>query len=177
MNTNAKRVAASVLVVASLVATQLIPEEGFDAVARPPVKGDRCTYGHGSTFHADGTPVQCGEVITRVEAKALLVTTVRDAYEAGINKCAGDIPMLTREKVALVKVAYQNGVRRTCNYPIVKLFRAGEYEAGCLSILQLDTIQALPGVRCSRPENRRRKDGCNGLMNRREEQVRICLGT
>lgn len=171
-----KRVIASGLAVAAIVATQLIPEEGFEPIAKPPIPGDRCTYGNGSTFHADGSPVKCGETITRPEAKTLLITTVKDQYEAGINECAGDIPMLVREKATLVKVAYQNGVRRTCNYPIVKLFREGEYEAGCRSLLTLDTLKALPGVHCSLPENRHRPDGCNGLMNRREKQMAACLG-
>lgn len=173
---NVKRLAAGALVVAGLAVAQLIPEEGFERVAKPPIPGDRCTYGYGSTFHLDGTPVKCGESISRQAASDLLTATVRDRYEAGINACAGDIPMLPREKAILVRLAYQNGVTRTCGYRIIALFRAGDYEAGCKSILQLDTIKALPGVHCSLPENRHRKDGCNGLMNRREKQVRQCLG-
>lgn len=175
-NGPSSRVAAGALVVAALVTTQLIPEEGFEPVARPPIPGDRCTYGYGSTFHLDGTPVKCGESISRQAASDLLTATVRDQYEAGINACAGDVPMLPREKATLVKVAYQNGVTRTCGYRIVSLFREGRYEEGCKSLLELDTIKALPGVHCSRPENRYRKDGCNGLMNRREKQMRQCLG-
>lgn len=175
-NSNLKRLAAGALVVAGIAVAQLIPEEGFERVANPPIPGDRCTYGYGSTFHLDGTPVKCGESISRQAASDLLTATVRDRYEAGINACAGDIPMLPREKAILVRLAYQNGVTRTCGYRIIALFRAGDYEAGCKSILQLDTIKALPGVHCSLPENRHRKDGCNGLMNRREKQVRQCLG-
>lgn len=168
-----KRVAAASLVVASLVATQLIPEEGFVRVAKPPVPGDRCTNGHGSTFHADGSPVQCGETITRSEAKELLITTVRNEYEAAINGCAGDIPMLVREKAILVRLAYQNGGEAVCGYSIVDLFRQGKYEEGCRTIVTIDKLQ---GRHCSRPENRNRKDGCNGLMNRRETQMQQCLG-
>ena len=56
-NNNVKRIAAASFVVAGLVATPLIPEEGFEPVARPPIPGDRCTYGYGSTYHLDGTPV------------------------------------------------------------------------------------------------------------------------
>ena len=172
-NSNLKRLAAGAFVVAGLVATQLIPEEGYEPVARPPIPGDRCTYGYGSTFHADGTPVKCGDGITRQAASSLLTATVRDKYEAGINACAGDIPMLPREKAILVRLAYQNGVSAVCGYSIIRKFRAGDYEAGCRSILTIDYLQ---GRHCALPQNRHRKDGCNGLMNRREKQVRQCLG-
>ena len=168
-----KRVAAGALVVAAIVTAQLIPEEGFEPVARPPIPGDRCTYGYGSTFRADGSPVECGETISRGSARGLLITTVKDKYEAGINACAGDIPMLPREKAILVRLAYQNGVRAVCGYSIISRFRAGEYEAGCKTIT---TISRLQGRDCALPENRYRKDGCNGLMNRREKQMRQCLG-
>lgn len=171
--TTAKRIVAGTFVVAALVVAQLIPEEGFERVARPPIPGDRCTYGYGSTFHADGTPVTCGEMISRQAASSLLAATVRDKYEAGINACAGDIPMLPREKAILVRLAYQNGVSAVCGYSIIRKFRAGDYAAGCRSIL---TIDKLHGRHCARPENRYRKDGCNGLMNRRERQMRQCLG-
>lgn len=171
---NVKRLAAGALVVAGLAVAQLIPEEGFERVAKPPIPGDRCTYGYGSTFHLDGTPVKCGESISRQAASDLLTATVRDRYEAGINACAGDIPMLAREKAILVRLAYQNGVSAVCGYSIIDHFRAGKYDAGCRSILTIDLLQ---GRHCSLPENRHRKDGCNGLMNRREKQVRQCLGT
>ena len=172
-NSNLKRLAAGAFVVAGLVATQLIPEEGFEPVARPPIPGDRCTFGYGSTFHADGSPVECGETISRPAARDLLITTVKDRYEAGINACAGDIPMLPREKAILVRLAYQNGVRAVCGYSIIDRFRAGEYEAGCRTIITIDKLQ---NRHCSLPENRYRKDGCNGLMNRREKQTKECLG-
>lgn len=168
-----KRVAAGALVVAAIVTAQLIPEEGFEPVARPPIPGDRCTYGYGSTFRADGSPVECGETISRGSARGLLITTVKDKYEAGINACAGDVPMLPREKAILVRIAYQNGVKAVCGYSIIRLFRAGEHEAGCKTIT---TISRLQGRDCALPENRYRKDGCNGLMNRREKQMRQCLG-
>ena len=168
-----KRVAAGALVVAAIVTAQLIPEEGFEPVARPPIPGDRCTYGYGSTFRADGSPVECGETINRGSARGLLITTVKDKYEAGINACAGDIPMLPREKAILVRLAYQNGVKAVCGYSIINRFRSGEYEAGCKTIT---TISRLQGRDCALLENRYRKDGCNGLMNRREKQMRQCLG-
>lgn len=170
---SAKRIAAGAIVVAGLVTPYLMREEGFDPIAVRPVPSDPCTVGHGSTFHADGTPVKCGETITRPEARKLLEFTAHDVYEAGINKCAGDIPMYPHEKAILVRLAYQMGAGNVCRFSIIKKFRAGEYEAGCKTILTMDLLH---GRHCSLPENRYRKDGCNGLMNRREEQFKECTG-
>ena len=170
---SAKRLAAGFIVVSGLVTPYLMSEEGFDPFAVRPVPNDPCTGGHGSTYHADGTPVRCGEVFTPTYARELLEFTVKDVYEAGINKCVGDIPMFPHEKGILVRLAYQIGAEKVCRFSIIKKFRAGEYEAGCKTI---PTIDLLHGRHCSLPENRYRKDGCNGLMNRRYEQMNQCLG-
>lgn len=172
MSPNQKRSLAAGLSVCAMVAASLMQEEGFDAVAVRPVPNDPCTVGHGSTIHADGSPVRCGETITRPEARKLLEFTVKNEYEAGINKCAGDIPMHPHEKAVLVRLAYQIGPEKVCRFSIIRLFRAGAYQAGCQTI---PTIDLLHGRHCSRPENRYRKDGCNGLMNRRYEQMQQCL--
>ena len=81
--------------------------------------------------------------------------------------------MATHEKAIIVRLAYQIGADKVCRYSIIQLFRDGRYEEGCKTIL---TIDKLHGRHCARPENRYRKDGCNGLMNRREKQTKECLG-
>lgn len=168
----AASIAATIAAASPLIAT-LKKDEGFTVAAVQPVHGDRWTYGHGSTFKPDGSPVQSGDRISRIEADQLLRKTVADKYEAGINRCAGDIPVFPREKDVLIEIAYQNGVAGVCSYSIIDKFRAGQYEAGCISIMTIDKLQ---GRHCAKPENRYRKDGCNGLMNRRERQMKSCLG-
>ena len=170
--TQKRSMAAGLVATAALFAT-LRQDEGFDAGAVQPVPGDRWTYGHGSTFKDDGSPVQPGDTITREQADKLLRKTVTDKYEAGINRCAGDLMLLPREKDILIELAYQNGVNAVCSYSIIRKFRSGDYATGCASILTIDRLQ---GRNCSKPENRHRKDGCNGLMNRREKQEAKCMG-
>lgn len=174
MSPNAKRVLAVTLVAGASLITALKIDEGFNPVAVQPVPGDRWTYGYGDTFRPNGTPVQQGDTITRERADTLLRKRVNDQYEAGVNRCAGDILMTQYEKDVLIEIAYQNGVAGVCSYSIIRKFRAGQYVEGCQSILTIDKLQ---GRHCSRPENRYRKDGCNGLMNRRERQYRSCMGT
>ena len=173
MSPNQKRSLAAALVATSALFATLKSDESFDPIASRPVPGDRCTYGHGSTFGPTGAPVECGDTITREQADKLLRKTVADKYEAGINRCAGDLLVTPYEKDILVELAYQNGVSAVCSYSIIAKFRAGDYAAGCQSILTIDKLQ---GRHCSLPENRYRKDGCNGLMNRRERQYNKCMG-
>ena len=172
MTPTQRAIAVSLVASAALFAT-LKGDEGFDGRAVQPVPGDRWTYGHGSTFKEDGSPVRSNDKITREQADKLLRKTVADKYEAGINKCAGDLMLYQHEKDVLVELAYQNGVKSVCGYSIIAKFRAGDYEAGCKSILTIDKLQ---GRHCSRPENRYRKDGCKGLMNRRDRQYLSCIG-
>lgn len=174
MSPNAKRLAASAIVAGAALFATLKTDEGFDPIAVQPVPGDRWTYGHGETFGPDGSPVQRGDTITRERADTQLRKRIADQYEAGVNRCAGDVLMMPYEKDVLIEIAYQNGVAGVCSYSIIRKFRAGQYEEGCKSILTIDKLQ---GRHCSRPENRYRKDGCNGLMNRRERQYRSCMGT
>lgn len=173
MNTNVKRFAAITLVAGASLFATLKSDEGFDPVAVQPVPGDRWTYGHGETFRPDGSPVQKGDTITRARADTQLRMRVADQYEAGVNRCAGDLIVTQYEKDVLIEIAYQNGVAAVCSYSIIQKFRAGQYAEGCASIL---TIDKLKGRHCSKPENRYRKDGCKGLMNRRERQYRSCMG-
>ena len=168
---NQKRALGATLVAGAALFATLKQDEAFVGTAMQPVPGDRYTYAYGATYRPDGTPVQKGDTITREQADTLLSKTVADKYEAGINKCAGDILMYPYEKDILVELAYQNGPAAVCGYSIIAKFRAGDYGGGCASILTIDKLQ---GRHCSRPENRHRTDGCNGLMNRREKQQRFC---
>ena len=146
--------------------------EGFVGSASPPVPGDRPTYGYGSTYRPDGSPVRQGDKITPEAARVLLKRDVANTYEAGVKRCAGDIPMHQYEFDFLVDVAYNMGVRTACASSMVTLFRAGEYAQGCDYILKYDKLL---GVHCADPANAG-VQGCKGIMARRERQRRMCQG-
>ena len=151
----------------------LMEEEGFSPVAEQPIPGDRLTIGHGSTYNEDGSDIQPGQTIGRKEARRLLEITVRDTYQEGIKRCTEGIPMFAHEAYAIINLAYHVGDVKVCRSTIIPKFRAGRYEEGCKAILTFDVLQ---GRHCSLPENRYRKDGCNGLMNRRVKQYNMCMG-
>ena len=170
---SAKRVVASLLVASAALYTSLETSEGFVAQAMKPVPEDRWTYGYGSTFKEDGTPVQPGDRITRKGARTLMELKVRDEYQPIIYRCAGDIPMTQGEFDALINLGYNIGAEKVCRYSIIRKFRAGDYEAGCQAIL---TIDMLNGKHCARDNNIRKVPGCKGILNRRQEQLQMCRG-
>ena len=169
MNAPLRVRAASLTASAALIAALAI-SEGFTTQAIQPVPNDRWTYGHGSTFRADGEAVQPGDTITRAEARTLLVSTVNDTYAAAIKRCAGDVLMAQHEFDALVDLAYNVGAVNACRYSIIKKFRAGDYAGGCRAILTIDRLQ---GVHCTKSP---RYPGCKGVMARRTKQYLTCIG-
>lgn len=168
-----KRIAAASLGASAALITAIALHEGFDPVATRPVPNDPLTYGHGATRDAQGLPLEEGMTITRKEARALLTTQVNDDYAAHIRECAGDVLMEQHEFDAVVDLAYNIGWPKVCSSTMLREFRAGNYEAGCRAIFFFDRLH---GRKCSLPENRNRKDGCRGIMARRDKQFAMCMG-
>lgn len=151
----------------------VMTREGFDGTATQPVPGDRWTYGYGSTEKEDGSRVVPGDKITKDDGRRLLELKINDEYGAALKRCAGDVELLQREYDYLLDLAYNIGWPKVCSSTSVKEFRAGNYEAGCKAVFKFDMLQ---GRHCSLPENRNRKDGCRGIMNRRQAQYDLCIG-
>ena len=168
-----KRIAASFLVASSTLFASLEVSEGFVSKAMKPLPEDRWTYGYGSTAKLDGSPVKPGDSITRTEARQLMEIKIRDLYQPVIHRCTKDIPMSQGEFNSLLDLAYNIGAEKVCRYSIIKKFKAGQYEAGCQSIL---TIDMLNGKHCRQGNNLLTVPGCQGIMNRRNRQYRMCMG-
>lgn len=166
-----KRVAAASLAASAALIWALATQEGFDPVATQPVPNDPLTYGHGATVRPDGQPVQPGDTITRKEARALLRKQVDNDYSRNVRRCLGDTPVHQWEFDSAVDLAYNIGWPKVCGSTMIREFKAGDYEAGCRAIFLFDRLQ---GRKCSLPENRNRKDGCRGIMARRQQQFLMC---
>ena len=161
------------LVASATVIVGVMTREGFAPVAEQPIPNDRWTYGYGSTEHYDGTPVQPGETITAPEARKLLEWKIEDEYGKNLKRCAGDVKLLQREYDYLLDLAYHVGWPAVCKSNSLQLFRVGKYEEGCKAVWGFARLQ---GRNCLLPENRNRKDGCRGLINRRQKQYNMCMG-
>lgn len=161
------RAAIGALVISAAGAASVAVHEGFTERAVVPVKNDRPTYGHGSTWRPDGTPVQMGDTITRQQAAELLQRQL-GAWEAGIKKCV-KAPLFQEEYDILVGFAHQYGVAAACNSSVVRYVNAGNYEAAC-RVYPL--YKYGPGrYDCSTPGNRI----CPGVHTRNLEREAKCL--
>lgn len=167
------RKSGSLLLASVALFAALEASEGFVPQAMKPVPEDRWTYGYGSTFKEDGSPVQPGDRITRKDARTLMEIKVRDEFQPIIHACAGDIPMTQYEFDVLIDLSYNIGAKKICGYSIIRKFRAGDYDAGCASIL---TIDWLNGKKCSVDNNVKKVPGCKGILNRRHDQFQMCKG-
>lgn len=168
MTPDQKRSFIAGLSMSAIALAGVIGREGFTDHAVIPIPGDRPTYGHGSTFRPDGSPVQMGDKITIQEARALIERDTKNIYEVGIKKCAGDIPMLPREFDFLVDSSINLGTPTVCKSGMVRNFRAGNYAAGCAYIKQ---YKFAVGKDCSIPANK-----CMGIPIDRERSYKMCMG-
>lgn len=163
----AKVTGASALVLASVMA-----HEHLVTVANIPVPNDPPTYAFGSTRRPDGSPVQVGDKISRKGAVYLLNKQMTEDYIKPLQKCGGDLELSEGEEAAMLDLAWNIGAEKVCSSTMVKKFRAKDYDGGCKAVYLFDRLH---GRKCSLPQNRNRKDGCKGIMNRRDEQYKLCM--
>lgn len=158
-----KGIAALVLSTAALVG--IMKMEGFTEEAVIPVKGDVPTIGYGST-----KGVKLGDTITEPEARSRIKREVRDEFEAGIQRCAGDVLVTQGEYDSLTSLAYNVGFRKVCNSTMMQRFKQGRYAEGCEQIKHWTFYQ---GKNCRLPQYRRL---CGGLVTRRDKEYAMCMG-
>lgn len=165
-----RRIAGLLTASAALIAALMLQED-FDPVASRPVPHDPPTYGYGATVRADGKPVRVGDTITREAAASLLGRQVEDNYSRNVRRCLGDAVVYQHEFDAAVDLAYSVGWPKVCSSTMLREFHAGNYVAGCEAIKLFDRLH---GRKCSLPENRNRRDGCRGILARRQKQFLMC---
>jgi lysozyme len=134
--------------------------------AEVPTKNDRCTVGFGSTFKEDGSPVQCGETITPVQAvKRSLSHIAKD--ETQLKSCV-TAPLSQKEYDILVNFSYQYGTAATCKSSMVKNINAGNYAQACEGY----TLYKMSGgFDCSIPGNK----VCSGVWTRNLNRKADCM--
>lgn len=148
----------------------LVGEEFFVAKATIPTKNDRCTNGFGSTFKEDDSPVQCGEVISPVQAVKRSQIHIAKS-ETKLKRCVtGD--MSQAEYDILVKFSYQYGEAATCSSSVVKAINAGQYTQACKAY---PLYKFSGGYDCSTLVNGQPNKRCWGVWTRNLERQAQCL--
>jgi GH24 family phage-related lysozyme (muramidase) len=161
------RIKVAALSASAVALVGLAVHEGYTDKAIIPVKNDRATYGFGSTFKSDGSPVKMGDTTNPIESLQRTLAHIQKD-EAGIKQCV-KAPLYQHEYDTMVDFAYQYGVKTLCGSSIVKFANAGEYEKSCDSYL---LYRFAGGYDCSTPGNKR----CFGVWQRQLERQKKCLG-
>lgn len=157
------RVAALALSAAGLVG--IVTHESFTSGAVIPIPGDRATFGFGSTFKEDGSPVKMGDTITAPKALRLAVSHIAKD-EVVLRKCVtGDL--YQAEWDILVNFSYWYGAGGTCKTDVVKYINAGQYADACASYLK---YRRAAGKDCSIASNK-----CRGVWLRAQERNVQCM--
>jgi len=163
----AKRLAISALVLSGSALVALVAQEGYTDKAIVPVKGDVPTLGHGSTTHADGTPVRMGDTTTPVKALQRTLAYVQK-QDMQIKQCVtADLYQI--EYDTLADFGYQYGIGALCKSSMVRLANAGDYAGSCKAYLQ---YRFVAGYDCSTPGNKR----CYGVWTRQLKRYNDCMG-
>lgn len=154
------------LLISGLAVGGIALEEGYTERAVAPLKGDKPTYGFGSTTRPDGTPVQTGDRISPPAALRLSINQLA-IKEQALRQCV-TAPMTQYEWDAMVSLAYNVGEAAVCRSRLVERTNAGDYAGACEEYLRWRYFQ---GRDCALPENR-----CRGLWLRRQADAARCRG-
>lgn len=145
-------------------------KEGYVDVAMIPVPGDRWTYGYGSTYREDGSPVKPGDSTTPVRALIHLHNQLENEYAKPVQKCV-KVPTTINEAGSMYHAARNKGPGAFCREraPIWNRAETEEdYKAACESYIGWRAT--VKGRDC-----RDRKNNCYGLVNLGKYLRDLCL--
>ncbi|MCJ9206570.1 glycoside hydrolase family protein [Acinetobacter baumannii] len=143
-------------------------DEGFTSKPVIPVKGDRPTQGHGSTFKPDGSPVKMTDPpITRATADKWLRNDVAKREVAFKDSLKG-VKLSQTEYDLYLDFTYQYGIGAWSGSPMLKNLKVGRYKAACDSLLKYKYVANRD---CSI-----RSNGCYGVWTRQVERHAKCIG-
>lgn len=162
-----QRITIAALTLSAAGFVGIVSHEGYTDRAVVPTKNDRPTYGFGSTFRDDGTPVQMGDTTNPVQAVQRSAAHIAKD-EAGLKRCV-TAELSQAEYDTLVDFTYQYGVQKTCASSMVRNINAREYRKACDGYL---LYKFSGGYDCSKPGNK----VCAGVWARNLERHRRCVG-
>ena len=165
--TNKTKIFAVCLAASAAFFTLIKNDEGFTSKPVIPVKGDRPTQGHGSTFNPNGSPVKMTDPpITRATADKWLRNDVSKREIAFRNSLKG-VKLSQAEYDLYLDFSYQYGTSAFANSSMLRNLKAGKYRAACDSLLKYKYVAKRD---CSI-----RKNNCYGVWTRQLERHKKCL--
>lgn len=168
---NRQRAAALSLSAAALIT--IAAHEGYRDTAYIPVPGDVPTIDFGSTTYADGRPVKLGDRSDPVRGLIRLGQHVSE-IEKSLKRCIGDVPMKQQEWDAMVSLAYNVGAGAVCGSSIPEKLKTGQYTPACETIADFDKFCVKRDLITKKCIERK---ALAGLTKRRQEEMKLCLGS
>jgi len=174
-----KRTPIALLFLSAVGLSGIVGHEYYSEKAIQPLPGDRWTYGFGSTFKTDGTPVKKNDTIKPVEALRLTIKHIR-ADEEQLKKCLDpSVELFQHEYDAYESLGYSVGAPAVCKSSIPKKLKDKEYAEACKAILSFNKFRD-----CTKPKVLDPKTGqtvcplvvIKGLDNRRKDEYKTCMG-
>lgn len=153
-NISSQRITIAALALSAAGFVGIVAHEGYTEKAVIPVRGDVPTVGFGTT---EG--VKLGDKTTPPVA---LERALRDVSkdEGAVKRCV-KVPLFQREYDAAIQLSYNIGTTAFCNSTVVKRWNAGDYPGGCEAFLMWNKVKGRV---------------VQGLVNRREQERKLCLG-
>ncbi|WP_033855142.1 glycoside hydrolase family protein [Acinetobacter sp. 25977_7] len=165
---NKTKYIAAVLAASAAFFVGVKVDEGYTSKPVIPVKGDRPTQGHGSTFKLDGSPVKITDPpITRATADKWLRNDVAKREVAFKDSLKG-VKLSQTEYDLYLDFTYQYGIGAWSSSSMLKNLKVGKYKAACDSLLKYKYVAKRD---CSI-----RKNGCYGVWTRQVERHAKCIG-
>ena len=162
-------VTALALSAAGLIA--IVTQESYTETAVIPTKGDRPTYGYGSTQKDDGSPVRMGDRTDPVRA----LHTVQSHLSREEQKFRESLPgvRLTQGEYDLyVDFMYQYGIGNWRASSMRRNLLGGKYTEACDALL---AWRKAGGYDCSTMVNGKPNKRCWGVWTRQQERHAKCL--
>lgn len=165
---NKTKIAVVLLGASALFFVDIKEKEGYTAKPIIPVKGDRPTQGHGSTFKPNGTAVKMTDPpIDRQTADKWLRNDVAKREVAFKNSLKG-VKLSQTEYDVYLDFSYHYGTGAFAKSSMLRNLKAGNYKAACTSLL---AYKYVAGYDCSTPGNKR----CHGVWDRSVERYEKCM--
>lgn len=147
----------------------IIDKEGESLVAY------RDVVGVWTICHGETNGVREGDQATREQCRLLTQSRVGQFMQKVDNLI---VPEVKPETLAAhTSFAYNIGLGGYSTSQALKLTNSGYVNQGCHAMMNWNGL-TIKGVRydCNRPENQKKINGCRGLVNRRVDEVKLCMG-
>jgi lysozyme len=164
---NKLRIAVAALSISGAALVGLFVDEHYTDNAVIPTKNDRPTFGFGSTFKEDGSPVKMGDKITPVRAVKLAhghITQEESKFRASIPNVA----LYQAEYDIYMDWIYQYGSTAWQRSTMRSELLRGNYVGACNALLR---YKYSGGYDCSVPGNK----VCAGVWTRQLERHKKCM--